>query len=253
MTLSERNNFLRGGIFFAAFSLCLIAAGGFFAFPAYPDSATAAALRPQGIIQGLIKSLVKPSAYVPFWTMAGAVLYSFVGIILIHYFFEKTQCPEILFFAFFVMSLSFEFTRIAIPLKEVFSFSSVYLITASRFLLFGRYFGLFSLFISSVYAAGLDSQKQQNAFFILIMATLVIVLNVPVDSLSWDSSLRMLNGYNSMFAMVEAGIWAVTLITFFIIYLSSLIAIFIIIAHSTRFLNSSHPSSYIPSIEPDAL
>lgn len=216
MILSVRNYFFRGGIAFVALAVVLIAAGGYFAFPAYPASVTSAALRPWGIAQKFIESFAKPSAYVPFWTMVSAVGYSFISIILIYYFFEKTQSPEIFFFGFFVISLSFEFVRIVIPLKGIFPFLSMYLISASRVLLFGRYFGLFSLFAASVYAAGLDVQRQHNIFFILVLAALVISLNVPIDSLVWDSSLKIKNGYRVMFAMIDAGILLVTMLTFFI-------------------------------------
>jgi hypothetical protein len=83
-------------------------------------------------------------------------------------------------------------------------------------LLFGRYFGIFSLFAASVYAAGLKVQKQGNTIFIIIVATLVIALRVPIDGLSWESSLNMISGYTSMFRLVEAGIMIITMISFFI-------------------------------------
>ena len=216
MILAVRNVIFKGGIILAAFSLCLIAAGAFFSFPAYPEAAASAAMRSRGIIQTLIKNLADSSSYVPFSTMLGAVAYSLISIILIHHYFEKTQSPEILFFGFFVISLSFEFARVMIPLRIAFPFPAMYLITGTRLLIFGRHFGLFSLFAASVYAAGLNAQKQQNAFFILILAAMVIALNVPVDSLVWDSTLMPLNGYNSMFTIVEAGILAVTILTFLI-------------------------------------
>ena len=216
MTLSTRNNFFKGGIILAALSLGLISVGAYFAFPVFPVSSSSAAQRSRGVIQLIIEGFTKPSAYVPFWTMLGAVVYSFICIILIYYFFEKTQSPEILFFGFFIISLSFEFARIMIPLKGIFSFPAMYLISATRVLLFGRYFGLFSLFASSVYAAGFDVQRQQNIFFMLVLAALVISLNIPVDSLAWDSSLKMLNGYGTMLTMVETGILIITILTFFI-------------------------------------
>jgi len=216
MTLSARNNFFKGGIAFAALSVCIVAVGGYFAFSVYPAAGASAALRPWGAAQKLVENFVKPSAYVPFFTMLGAVIYSLVSIVLIHYFFEKTQSPEILFFGLFVISLSFEFSRVMIPLKGIFSFPAMYVITSARILLFGRYFGLFALFAASVYAAGLDTQRQQNVFFMLVLAALVIAVNVPIDSLVWDSSFKMQNGYRSMFAAVQAGILIISMVTFFI-------------------------------------
>ena len=201
---------------FAALSSCFIAVGGYFAFGAYPDVTASAAFRSGGLFLGLLECFTGAEAHVPFWTMLGAAVYSFISITLIHYYFEKTQSQEILFICFFVISLAFEFARIIIPLKWVFNFPSLYVITASRVLLFGRYFGLFSLFVASVYAAGLDAQKQQNIIFVLVMAALIVAMNVPVDSLIWDSSLKNVNSYNSMFIMVEAGILACTILTFFV-------------------------------------
>jgi len=216
MTLSVRNNFFRGGIILAALSLILIIVSAFFAFQAYPQTAESASLRSSGLVQRLIEGFTVPDAYIPFWTMVAAVAYSLIGITLIYYFFEKTQSPEILFFGLFVISLSLEFVRIIIPLKQVFSFPAMYLITAARVLLFGRYFGLFSLFATGIYASGLDIQKQQTVFFMQILASLIIAFNVPVDSLVWDSSFKMLNGYGSMFAVVEGGILLVTVVTYLI-------------------------------------
>ena len=256
MTLSARNNFLKGEIILAALCLCLVAAGGFITFPAYPEAATSAALRSRGIIQALIKDTVSPSAYVPFFTILGAVAYSFISIIFINHFFEKTQSPEIVFFSLFAISLSFEFVRVLIPLKRIFPFPAMYLITGARILFFSRFFGLFSLFAASVYAAGLDVQKQQNAFFIVILAPLIISLNVPIDSLVWDSSFEMLIGYHTMFAIVETGIMAITLVTFLIsaylrgsrtfIYIG--IGTFLIFAGRNILLNSDTWITPIPGL-----
>jgi len=216
VTLSLRNSFFKGGIILAALSLSLIAIGGYFALPAYPGVMTRAALRSRGIIQKLIGGMADPEAYVPYFTMLGAAAYSLISIILIYYFFEKTQSPEILFFGFFVISLSFEFTRIIIPLNEVSPIPGIYLIIASRVLLFGRYFGLFSLFSASVYAAGLDGQRQQTVMLILILAAMVIAINVPVDSIIWDSTFTFWYGYSAMFSFVDGGILIVTITTFLI-------------------------------------
>jgi len=216
VTLSLRNNLLKGGILLAALSMTLIIICGYFSFQAYPGAMASAALRSRGIIQKLIEGFTAPEAYVPYWTMLGAAAYSLISIILIYYYFEKTQTPEILFFGFFIISLSFEFARIMIPLYTAHPFPALYLIIGSRTLLFGRYFGLFSLFAASVYAAGLDGQKQQTVLLISILAAMVISLNIPVDSLIWDSTFTIYSGYSSMFGVIEAGILAVTVITFFV-------------------------------------
>ncbi|MDR2768727.1 MAG: hypothetical protein LBB82_10430, partial [Treponema sp.] len=187
-----------------------------FVIPVSPAVSAEASRRPPGIASALMAGFIKPSPYVPFASIGGSVIYSFITIILIYYYFEKTHSPEIIFVAFFVLSFSMEAMRAAVPLGRVFTLPGLYLLTASRFLLFGRYFGIISLFAASVYAAGLEVQKQRNTIFIIIVSTLVIALGVPIDVLSWDSSFSMISGYAAMFRMTESGIFLITIVSFLI-------------------------------------
>ncbi|MDR2370172.1 MAG: hypothetical protein LBD71_01725, partial [Treponema sp.] len=194
MTLSGRNLCLKTGILFSFVFLILTAAAAWFVIPVSPAVSAEASRRPPGIVSALTAGFMEPSPYVPFASIGGSVLYSFLTVILIYYYFEKTHSPEIIFVAFFVLSFSMEGMRAAVPLGRVFTFPGLYLLTASRFLLFGRYFGIISLFAASVYAAGLEVQKQRNTIFIMIVSTLVIALGVPIDVLSWDSSFSVISG-----------------------------------------------------------
>jgi hypothetical protein len=154
--------------------------------------------------------------YVAFATMVSSVLYALITMIFVYYFFEKTQSPEILFFAFFVVSFAFESLRVMVPLRVILDLPSLYLLLSSRVMLFARSFGIFSLFAASVYAAGLGEQKQGNIVFIIAIAAMITALGVPIDSLTWDSSLMMLYGYTAMLKMMEAGIVLITMLSFFI-------------------------------------
>jgi hypothetical protein len=215
MTLSVRNNYFRTGIILSLVSLALTLALCFITLPAYPQ-AGAAAVRTTGIFQSLVSRFFQSQAYVAFATMVGAVLYALVSMILIYYFFEKTQSPEILFFALFVSSFAFEGLRVMVPLRGIYDLPAFYLVLGSRVLLFTRFFGILSIFAASVYAAGLGEQKQGNIVFIIAIAALVIALGVPIDGLAWDSSLMMLRGYPSMLKLAEVGIMAITMISFLI-------------------------------------
>jgi hypothetical protein len=115
-----------------------------------------------------------------------------------------------------VLSFSVEGMRIVTLLQKSQVIPALYLLMSSRVLLFGRFFGLFSLFAASVYAAGLEQQKKRNIISIIAIITLLITLRVPIDVLTWDSSYNMINGYHSMFRMVEIGILLITVISFFI-------------------------------------
>ncbi|MDR2101692.1 MAG: hypothetical protein LBP43_03900 [Treponema sp.] len=216
MTLARRNYFFKAGIIISLISLTVIAAASFVILPVYPDLTAAAVQRSGGIIQTFIVPFLDPVPHVPFIAMIGAVLYSLISLILIYYFFEKTQAPEILFFAFFVLSFAFEGFRTMVPVKKVYELPTVYLIMASRVLLFGRYFGVFSLFAASVYAAGWDVQKQGNVIFVIAIVSLMIALNVPIDGLSWDSSLMTIIGYRGLLMLAEITIVLITMVSFFV-------------------------------------
>jgi hypothetical protein len=215
MTLSVRNNYFRIGIALSFLSLATTLGLSFVTFSAYPQVG-AAAVRTTGIFQFLVSRFFQSQAYVSLATMASALLYAFVAMILIYYFFEKTQSPEIFFFALFVSSFAFEGLRALVPLQEIYGIPAFYLILGSRTLLFARFFGIYSLFAASVYAAGLGEQKQGNIVFIIAIAALVTALGVPIDGLVWDSSYVMIRGYPSMLRLVETGTMLITMISFLI-------------------------------------
>ncbi|GHV44864.1 hypothetical protein AGMMS49546_29520 [Spirochaetia bacterium] len=216
MTLSDRNTFFKAEILIAGVFFIFLAAVSATIIPAYPAAAEETARRSPGIIQNIISPFMESNTYAPFAAMAGAVIYAFITLILIYYFFEKTQAPEILFFALFVLSLSFEGMRLFVPMQKTYEIPALYLLMASQVLLFGRFFGIFSLFAASVYAAGLEMQKQQNIILIIALIALVISLSIPIDVQTWDASYCMINGYTSMFRMVDAGVLLITLLSFLI-------------------------------------
>jgi hypothetical protein len=216
MTLLERNTIFKAGLLLPAAALFWVALTSFLIIPVYPAVLNETARRSAGVIQTLVAHFFQPNPYAPFASIAGAVLYAFITIIFIYRYFEKTQSPEIFYIAFFVLSFALEGSRIMVPLKLKYGLPSVYLIMASRALIFGRYFGIFSLFAASIYAAGLDLQKQMPVVFIIALITLMIAREVPIDGLSWDSSFCMISGYTSMFTIVEGGIVLITLVSFLI-------------------------------------
>ena len=171
--------------------------------------------RPANLFQ-IISGLIDNNYYAVHSSMIMAVLFSLAGIILIFYFFERTTAPEILYIAFFTISLSFEVIRLILPLSFIINFPSVYIRVFSHVLLFARYFGIFSLFAASICAAGLDVQKTRNVIFVIIIAAMLITFGVPIDVLNWDTSFNMVNGYASLFRMIELTAYLITMISFLI-------------------------------------
>jgi hypothetical protein len=216
MTLSGRNSLFKAGIALAALWALLVIIASFTVIPVYPGLGAVITRRSEGIFQALIIRLLPANIYAVHAAMAGAALYALISLIFIYYHFETTQTPEILFIAFFAGSFSFEAARLILPLGQKYEIPSLYLLMAFRMLLFSRYFGIFSLFAASVYAAGLEVQKHRNVILVITVATLVIALGVPIDTQTWDSSLNIINGYVPLFRLIETGTFLITVISFFI-------------------------------------
>jgi hypothetical protein len=216
MTLAQRNYYFKGGIILS--SLCFLALAAFAGklLPFYPELSAAALHRSGGAFQALAAKFFAPAPYAPFVTMTLAVIYSLSASILVFVFFEKTQSPEILFFGLFAMSFVFEIFRIMVPLQRLYGFPPVLLVWGVRMLIFGRLLGVISLFASSVYAAGLETQKQGRIVITMVMAILVISVRIPVNGLAWDSSLTMIFAYVSMFRFAEDALMVIAIISFLV-------------------------------------
>ena len=209
MTLSERNTIFKAGIAFCSVFTLLIIAVSFLTIPIYPEMMEENACRPMEI-------LLNNDYYAVHTSLVLSVLFSLVGIILIYSFFERTSAPEMFYIAFFVISFAFEAIRLILPLSVIFNFPSFYVRVAFRILIFSRFFCIFSLFAASMCAAGLEVQKTRNVIFVIIIASLVITMGVPIDILNWNTSLNMVNGYISMFRMIELAAFLTTIISFLV-------------------------------------
>jgi len=144
------------------------------------------------------------------------VFYALCACALVLFLFEKTQAPEILFFGLFALSFVFEILRILVPLQRIYPFPSVLLLGGTRFLFFGRLFGVLSLFVSSIYATGVDMQKQGRLIAVMLIAILIVALRIPVSGQSWDTSLTMISGYSAMLRLTEAVLLGITVLSFLV-------------------------------------
>jgi len=246
MTLSERNIFFKAGIVFCSICTLFVLAASFITIPqidqligtlygqemkhvlyqgtdhVFLGLETLEAKeeenirRPSGFFQFLTGGLLKNSYIAVHINLVLTVIFSLVGIILIHSFFERTSAPEILYIAIFTIAFAFEAIRLVLPLHFIFNFPSFYVRIVFRLLLFIRYFSLFSLFAAGLCAAGMEVQKTRIVIFIIIIASFIITMGVPIDVLNWDTSLNMVNGYASMFKMIELLAFITTVISFLI-------------------------------------
>jgi len=216
MTLSNRNTIFKAGIILASFSLLLGIAVSVITVPVYAYMEAEIAIRPEGFFQAFLGRHFEARLLAVHFIVLFLALYSLISIALIYFYFEKTQAPEILFIAFFAASFVPEILRLVLPLGRVYEVPSLYMLGVSRIILFGRYFGIFSLFAASVHAAGYQSQQQRNSILIILATTLFMALSIPIDTQTWNSNLTMLSGYTSMFGLIEVGIFLITATSFFI-------------------------------------
>ena len=216
MTLSARNNIFKGGIIVSSLSLVLCAAASLKTIPMYAQMEGEAIRRSAGFFQEIFGPLFGAQLLAVHCCILALVAYSFFAIVLTYYYFEKTQSPEVLFVVFFAASLSPEVLRLLLPLGQVYEIPLLYTLTASRVILFARNFGIFSLFIASVFAAGYAVQRQRTVVMLIVVMALIIAIGVPIDTQSWDSSFNVIVGYVPMFKLIEVGTFFVTAISFFI-------------------------------------
>jgi hypothetical protein len=216
MTLSDRNNIFKAGIILSFLCLLICIAASIKAIPVYAMMEKEITHRSEGMLQAFAGRFLNAKLLSVHCGIFVLVLYSFLTIILIFYFFEKTKSPEILFVVFFAVSFSLEALRLILPLGRVYDFPSLYSLAASRVILFGRLFGVFSLFTASIYGVGYEMQKQRYVIIIITVISLFISMGIPIDTQVWDSSLNMVIGYTTMFRLIDTGTFLITAISFFI-------------------------------------
>jgi hypothetical protein len=216
MTLSDRNNIFKAGIILSFLSLCICIAASLKAIPVYALMETEITHRSEGMLLAFVEKFFNAKLLAVHCGILVLVLYSFLTIIINFYFFEKTKSPEILFVVFFAASFSLEALRLIIPLGRVYDFPLLYALTASRVILFGRFFGIFSLFTASIYGTGYEMQRQRYVIIIITVTSLLIAMGIPIDTQTWDSGLNMVIGYTNMFRLIDAGTFLITAISFFI-------------------------------------
>jgi hypothetical protein len=200
VTLTVRNRYLLAGIAVSLVALSAVLLLAYRCLPYFPGLAAEAASRPPALP---LLAKLPANPYAPFCVIAVSAIYAVIAQILVYHSFEKTQSPEILFFALFIFSFTFVSGRLLLPLEEIYDLPRAFVAAAERLEQFGRIFGMFSLFVSSVYAAGLKAQRQGTVLFSVTIAALLIALRIPIDSLSWDTNFRLASGYRRMFSVLE--------------------------------------------------
>ncbi|HUZ18805.1 MAG TPA: hypothetical protein VMV68_10480 [Spirochaetia bacterium] len=183
MTITLRNNVLRLSLL-----LTILLLLGFFVLigllylPPQSLGQLRAVLKVDGAITPLL-SLVESLFLVAFSVAAG---------ILLQIFFRKTVSSEMFFFIFFVISLSLEAVRAGQLYIQIVDLPPYYGVVLTRVAYFGRFFGLFCLFVSGLYATGIDYQRFEVVLGISLLIAFTLAFTIPVNS--QPPAERLVNG-----------------------------------------------------------
>lgn len=188
MTLSARNTILRLGSVASLLALGAFAYGSYrlLVSPAFPSLLGLFDLQrwlvftwpiPADAVWWSIATLLVAGVYVP------------VTLLVVTHFFRKISAPEVFFFLIFVFSIAFDLAKLFQPLTIALELPRGYAIAATRVVYFGTISGVFSLFISSLYIAGVTYQKTGTALGIALLVAFALVYALPVDALELNPSL----------------------------------------------------------------
>jgi hypothetical protein len=213
MTLSRHVQILRIGIAVAAAALTGVCVISWKIIPFFPALIKNAQNRSE--FSYIINLLPGESPYAAYVTVMAALVYALVTLIFIYYLFEKTQSSEVHFFIFFVFSFVFEALRLGIPSRVAFNLPGYLLGLSARALVFCRFFGMFSLFIASLFSAGLKIEKEEEVLFPLVIITLCLAMVVPINTFTYDTTLSLANGYPVVFRVMSALVAALSALSFF--------------------------------------
>lgn len=126
------------------------------------------------------------------WIVIGLfLLAAFVaaGAVFIIRYFRKTTAPEMLFFVMFVLAAGFDIWKVGHVVLHLESLPVYFAVVLTRIVHFAHLFGVFSLFVSTLYLAGIEYQKTGTALGLAALLAMTIVYAVPVDHLTLNPNL----------------------------------------------------------------
>jgi hypothetical protein len=166
-------------------------------------------------------SLVLSSQYLAAGGIGLCALYAALVLGFILYSFRKTVSAEIYFFSFWVLSVGLEVLRLAVFDLAAGGGSAYWEIVATKALLFARYAGYLSLFVSGLYAAGFRNEKLGAVAAIVLAISFGLASAMPINTGSFAPTLELRAGYVELNSIL---VLAVALVT---------VADYLYAAHST--------------------
>lgn len=183
VTLTTRNTIL---FILLVVTIAIAFLVGFSGYLYRPESVDIAELTPRltSEQQYLFVRWNQPSVQVGHLLVALSVgsAISIVGTILVLRYFRRTNAPEVFLFALFLVSISGDNFKLAIPLLIMLDQPPFYGVIVTRVIQFCHLFGVFSLFASTLFATGMDYQRLGNVTVVTFIVALAMTYTMPVDS-----------------------------------------------------------------------
>lgn len=126
--------------------------------------------------------------------------------------YSKTVSHELFFFALWAFSCTFEAIRLAIFMGSNANVSIPLISIASRIVIISRYFGLFSLFTSTLYAAGFRNDRLNAVLAAITLLSIAIGTGLPLETASIAESFMFRPGFLSMLGFFEIAVALIALI-----------------------------------------
>ncbi|MBN1798671.1 MAG: hypothetical protein JW822_08835 [Spirochaetales bacterium] len=143
-----------------------------------------------------------------FWDELGIVimyLISFIAFFRFKVLFKKTGSSELFFLGLFIFSLLFEVFRCGSFLVQHFAWPETLNIFFIRTVYFGRFFGLFAVFFSSLYALQLDYQKYNILIGIIALVSFALAISVSFkNNILLSNGLFKLGDEQGLFILLSA-------------------------------------------------
>jgi hypothetical protein len=156
---------------------------------------------------------VPPDSLLWSLTTLGAIgLFVPITLVIITHFFRKISAPEVFFFLVFLFTLTLDLAKILQPLTTLLELPRSYATTGTRVVYFGNILGVFCLFTSSLYIAGVTYQKTGTALGIALLVAFSLVYAIPVDSLELNPSLVHTVGEEMSVHIVLSVIYVLTIL-----------------------------------------
>lgn len=126
------------------------------------------------------------------WIVIGLFLvaaFVFIGTLIMVRYFRKTTAPEMLFFILFVLAAGFDIWKVGHVVLHLEPLPIYFAVLLTRLVHFAHLFGVFSLFVSTLYLAGIEYQKTGTALGLAALLAMTIIYAIPVDHLTLNPNL----------------------------------------------------------------